>query len=186
MAVAASHMSASDYLATPESRPERTELVNGTVIVNEPKLPHAHAQGTLYARIRWWVDEQPGRGHVGLPTDVLIDAANVFAPDLWWVGPDRVPTEGQLDLVGLPDLVVEIRSPSTWARDLAVKLPMYETASVAEAWFVDTVARSVLVFRRSHEGSPNFDVSVELAADDVLASPMLPGFSLAVGTVFGS
>ena len=36
MAVAATDMSAADYLATPESWPEHTELIDGTVVVGEP------------------------------------------------------------------------------------------------------------------------------------------------------
>lgn len=184
MAVAAAPMSAAAYLATPESRPEHTELIAGNVVVNEPKLPHARVQLNVAHHLRTWVDGAAGRGYVGLPTDVLIDDRNVFAPDLWWVGEHRAPTEDQLDLDGVPDLVVEIRSSSTWSWDLSVKLSAYEATGVAEAWYVDTEARSVLVFRRSHPGVATFDVAVEVTGDDELTSPLLPGFSLALGAIF--
>lgn len=184
MAVAVSRMNAAEYLATPEDRPGRTELINGTVVVSEPRLPHQRVQLKLARRLSDWIDEGKGRGYVSLPTDIPIDNDNVFAPDVWWVGEDRHPTEDQLDLDGLPELVVEIRSPSTWARDLAVKLPAYESAGVAEAWFVDADARSVLVFRRSGPTSPGFDVAIELSIDEELTSPLLPGLALRVGAIF--
>ncbi len=184
MAVAIHRMTAAEYLATPESRPPRTELINGTVVVSEPKLPHLRAQLKLARRLADWIDQGVGRGDVGLPADVTIDDANVFAPDLWWVRESRRPADDQLLLEGLPDLVVEIRSPSTWARDLAVKLPAYEASGVAEAWFVDIKARTVLVFRRSTEHTPTFDITIEVGANEELTSPLLPGFSISASSIF--
>jgi Uma2 family endonuclease len=184
MALAVSPMTAAEYLATPEDRPRHTELINGMVVVSEPKLPHARAQANLLYRLRRWTDTEPGRGYVALPADIPIDDENVFAPDLWWVGEQRRPVPGQLDLDGLPDLVVEIRSPSTWARDLGIKRPAYETVGVLEAWYVDTEARTVLVFRRSTPAGTFFDVNVELGSDDNLTSPLLDGFALRVDSIF--
>ncbi|MEA2971820.1 MAG: hypothetical protein QOG82_278 [Actinomycetota bacterium] len=184
MAVAVGRMSAAEYLATPESRPRHTELIDGTVVVNEPRLRHARAQTELIYRLRRWIEEGDGRGQVSVPTDIVVDQSNVFAPDVWWVGEHRRPTLDQLYLDGVPDLVIEIRSPSTWIRDLRVKLPRYETAGVPEAWYVDTEARMVLVFRRSRADVPTFDIALELGVDQELASPLLPNFALRVGQIF--
>ena len=60
----------------------------------------------------------------------------------------------------------------------------YERHGVAELWLVDTAADVLLVFRRSDPKVATFDVSLELTAADVLASPLLPGFALAVSEVF--
>jgi len=184
MAVAVRPMSAAEYLATPEDRPRFTELINGTVVVHEPTILHGVAQRRLVVALTNWVDAAPGRGFVALPADITIDDLNVFAPDVWWVGEGRRPAVGDLYLDGVPDLVVEVRSPSTWARDLGVKLPAYEAKGVAEAWYVDTEARAVLVFRRSGPGAPAFDITSELTAADALTSSLLPGFTMAVGSIF--
>ncbi|HVF13627.1 MAG TPA: Uma2 family endonuclease [Acidimicrobiales bacterium] len=184
MVVAIHPMSASEYLATADSRPRHTELIDGTVVVNEPKMPHARAQTRMIYHLQAWIESGEGRGYVTTPTDIVVNDRNVFAPDVWWVGEHRQPGAGQLDLDGLPDLIVEIRSPSTWARDLGVKLPTYEAAGVPEAWFVDTEARSVLVFRRSNVESPTFDVAAEIGADSDLTSPLLEGFVVQVGSIF--
>lgn len=184
MAVAVRRMSAAEYLATHESRPRHTELIDGTVVVNEPKLPHSRLQGELYFRLRRWTGDGDDRGYVSMPADVVVDDSTVVAPDVWWVSEARRPADDQLDLLGVPDLVVEIRSPSTWARDLAVKLPHYEAAGVTEAWYVDSEARTVLVFRRSQAGAPRFDVTLELGAGDELTSPQLEGFALPVAAIF--
>lgn len=136
-------------------------------------------------RLRLWIEADPGRGYVSTPADMVVDEYNVFAPDVWWVSEHRRPQDGQLDLAGLPDLVVEIRSPSTWARDLGVKLPAYEAAGVAEAWYVDTEARTVMVFRRSDAASAHFGVVAEVTVEEILTSPLLEGFALRVGSIFG-
>ncbi|MEA2828382.1 MAG: hypothetical protein QOG43_2821 [Actinomycetota bacterium] len=184
MAIAVGRMSAAEYLATPERRPRHTELIDGTVVVNEPKLPHSRVQYQLMHRLGTWIDAGAGRGYVSPPADLVVDETNVFAPDVWWVAESRKPLPDQLDFDGVPDLVVEIRSPSTWIRDLRVKLPRYEAAGVPEAWYVDTEARTVLVFRRSQPAAAGFDVAFELESDQELTSPLLEGFALPVGAIF--
>jgi Uma2 family endonuclease len=44
----------------------------------------------------------------------------------------------------------------------------------------DTATRTMLVYRRSGATS-GFDDALELAADQLLGSPLLPGLSLSVG-----
>lgn len=61
-----------------------------------------------------------------------------------------MPSDGAyLDFV--PDLAVEVRSPSTWRYDTTVKFRLYEVAGVGEVWLVDTASKSVLVSRRSKQ-----------------------------------
>lgn len=80
----------------------------------------------------------------------------------------------------MPDLAAEVRSPSTWRFDVGVKKAGYERHGVQELWLVDTVARTVLVYRRSSTGCAAFDVALELAEDERLTCPLLPEFALAV------
>jgi len=163
--------------------PRGTQLIAGEVVVNQPKLPHQSALGVIFAELHRWARAEPGRGYPGLSVDVPVGDHDLYAPDVWWVGEARRPALAQLDLDGVPDLVVEVRSPSTWRYDVGVKKARYEAAGVAELWLVDTAAHSVLVYRRSAPGAATFDVALELAGTDVLASPLLLGFALAVEAV---
>ncbi len=182
MALTATKVSAEDYLAFPAER--RTELIDGEVVVNEPLLPHQRVIHRIMAELDDWEGAGAGRGEVGLPVDVRIDDGNVFAPDLWWVAEDRRPAPDAEGLDGLPDLAVEVRSPSTWRYDVGPKKDSYQRAGLTELWLVDTASRSVLVYRRSTPGAHDFDVSLELSGDDVLASPLLPGFAVSVADLF--
>ncbi len=53
-----------------------------------------------------------------------------------------------------------------------------------ELWLVDSAAEEVLVFRRSTPRAERFDLALELGTGDVLESPLLPGFSLAVADLY--
>ena len=55
---------------------------------------------------------------------------------------------------GAPDFVVEILSPSTWEKDMYVKLGKYESAGVREYWIVDPKKKRVLVYDFEHTDFP--------------------------------
>ena len=79
-----------------------------------------------------------------------------------------------------------MRSAATWRYDIGAKKAAYERAGLPELWLVDTAADEVLVFRRSAARAAWFDVSLELPAADELGSPLLPGFALLLGGLFGA
>ena len=176
-------MTVDEFLALGEA-PFKYWLVEGRLVVNEPKLPHQIAVRRLLVALSNWVDAVPGRGHVGMPADFILDDRNIYAPDLWWVREERKPRPGDLDLDGLPDLVVEVRSPSTWRYDLGAKRAHYEASGIAELWLVDTGRCEVMAHRRSAPAVPTYDVVDTRSGDDVLTSPLLPGFGVAVAGLF--
>lgn len=173
-------MTAAEYIALPPDDRWR-ELIDGVIVVNDPLPRHAIVQVRLGAALQNWIDAAPGRGFGMTPTDVDIDEHNVFAPDLLWMARLRTADER---LPRIPDLCVEIRSPTTWRYDVGTKLVHYQAAGLRELWLVDTIAESVIVQRRSAPAARDFDVALELSADDKLTSPQLPGFALRVGDLF--
>jgi len=115
---------------------------------------------------------------------VSLPAGAVYAPDLLWYG------NGPIDECGrpypIPDLAVEVRSPSTWRYDLGTKKANCERYGLRELWLVDTNGACVLVYRRSRPDAHTFDVELELSREHALTSPLLPGFALALEELFGS
>ncbi|MEJ7825065.1 MAG: Uma2 family endonuclease [Solirubrobacteraceae bacterium] len=178
-------MTADEFLALPgDETGRRYQLIEGELVVNEPTWMHSCSQGTILFALRSWTSAESGRGQTGLPIDVRLDERNVHGPDVVWYRDGRVPARSDSPPYPVPDLVVEVRSPSTWRFDIGAKKANYERYGVADLWLVDTAADVVLVFRRSQPTAPLFDVSLELGAGDTLASPLLPGFTLAVGEIF--
>jgi Uma2 family endonuclease len=180
-------MTAEQFLALEpsESDPPRSELINGEVVVNAPKRLHQAVAFDLASALRSWARAEPGRGEVTLPIDIQLDEHNVFEPDILWYRDGRVPPRDADLPCALPDLAVEIRSPSTWRYDIGAKKSHYERHGLPELWLLDTAAEEVLAFRRSAPGAPSFNTTLELARGDVLESPLLPGFGLRVNELFG-
>lgn len=163
---------------------DRKQLVEGEIVVNEPKLIHAALQGRLYFALAGWVGGGERRGFVSLPTDVRLDDHNVYGPDLLWFSSEHVPADLDGYPERVPDLCVEIRSRSTWRYDVGAKRRVYERSGLPELWLVDDASDTVLVYRRSAADVANFDVALEVGVEEELTSPQLPGFALALGELF--
>lgn len=184
MATTQQLMDADAFLARPESR-FHEELIDGRLlVVSQPSPRHQAAVGRIFTSLARWIDEGVGTGHATIPLDLRISDQDVLVPDvLWWADATRLDLDARAQLKP-PDLVVEVRSPSTWRYDVGLKRERYERWGVGELWLVDGDSRSVIVNRRSRRAQPEFDVAFELAGDDVLRSPLLPAFQLPVRAIF--
>jgi len=165
--------------------PPGAQLVDGEVLVNDPTLMHQRTCKRILVALDVWTRAGTGRGEVGFGGNWTVAPGQVYKPDVWWVPGDR-----SLDLDAVrhddpPALVVEVRSPGTWSFDVGRKRSVYEEVGVQELWLVDTPASTVLVYRRSSPDSPVFDQDAELGPGASLASPLLEGFELAAGHLFG-
>jgi Uma2 family endonuclease len=180
----AQRMTADEYLAWEQPEWPRTWLVDGEVVVHQPTLKHQVLHGRLFAALHNWVHGDDGRGLVVSPLDVRLDERNVYAPDLLWYRAERVPAIAAQAPYPIPDLAVEVRSPSTWRYDIGTKKSIYEGEGLPELWLVDGDASVVLVFRRSNPQAPSFDVALEFDRSATLTTPLLPGFALDAGALF--
>ena len=184
---ATAEMTATEFLALGlRDSASRRELVDGELVVSEASRMHIGSQSCILAALWQWTRAAAERGMAGGPLDVLLDERNVHVPDVVWYRHGRAPARDDPIPYPMPDVVVEVRSPSTWRYDIGAKKANYERHGAAELWLVDTAADVVLVFRRSKPDVRDFDVSLELTAADTLTSPLLPGFSLPVGEIFES
>lgn len=179
----AQRMTADDYLALGEGHP-RTQLIEGEVVVTEPTPLHQVVLLDLLRALDGWTLASAHRGTVSLPLDVKLDERNVFGPDLLWYAEGRQPARYAGRPSPVPDIAVEVRSPSTWRYDVGAKKAAYERGGLPELWLVDTAGSRVLVFQRSAAAVARFDIALELGIDDELTSPQLPGFALALSSLF--
>lgn len=177
-------MTVEEYLAVTTESERRTQLIDGVIVVNEPKLKHDLIQARLIVALGNWVDAGEGRGLAFTPTTVTIDEHNLFAPDALWIAEHHLPADLDTYPERIPDICVEVRSSSTWRHDTGAKKTGYERAGLPELWLVNDAARRVRVFRRSRPGAPAFDVALDLGPADELTSPQLPGFALALERLF--
>ena len=71
------------------------------------------------------------------PTDVQLTETDIVQPDLIVVLAARARMITPTKIKGVPDLIIEILSPSNADYDRRLKRDLYERAGVAEYWVVD-------------------------------------------------
>ena len=79
--------------------------------------------------------------------------------------------------------MVEVLSPgeTNIRRDQEAKLKLYSVQGVQEYWICDRLAQSLEIYRR--QNAP-LSLVATLSGEDVLESPLLPGFYLPIKQLF--
>ena len=114
---------------------------------------------------------------------MVLSDTDVVQPDLLFVSTERAHLLlGGANVLGAPDLVVEILSPSTAGRDRTLKRALYAKHGVQEYWLVDPDARTVTVLRLDANA---FEVESIYGEGQTLTSPMLAGFTADLNEIFG-
>ncbi|MDR2504913.1 MAG: Uma2 family endonuclease [Oscillospiraceae bacterium] len=130
-----------------EKLPEypKFELYDGEpVMLAQPSFEHQEIVVAIGAKLRNGIKNGPCRIAVEPSVRLNKRKNSVFIPDIAVVcDPKKITTNY---VVGAPDLVVEILSPSTAARDRVLKLNAYRDAGVREYWLVNPVFKTVDVF----------------------------------------
>ena len=135
-----------DYDLLPEDGP-RHELIDGMLIeMPSPTTLHQWISGLLFhAMFAVVMQDRLGRLFAA-PLDVELSDGLVVQPDILFVSSARSDVITDARIVGAPDLVVEISSPTTRDRDLIGKRNAYREAGVREYWFVDIDERTLTVW----------------------------------------
>ena len=116
------------------------------------------------------------------PIDVILprNLGTPVQPDILFIRRDNLGIIGETTIDGVPDLVVEILSPSNWIDDRRTKFAVYAEAAVEEYWIVDPKAVTVEVFRLVDE---RYEILDSYGPGDTVSSLVLSGFSIAVDEI---
>lgn len=139
----ATKLSYDEYALIPDDG-QQHEIIDGEHYVNS--APGTYHQ-TLSKRLQYELYRQielQGKGLVfNAPCDVQLSEHDIVQPDLIvLLGATRqIVTPAKL--LGVPDLLVEITSPSSNQYDRTLKKQLYERAAVREYWIVDARQRTV-------------------------------------------
>lgn len=159
----------------------RYEVIEGELCVSPPPKTR-HQRILTRFLVSLFAVQEAGMGvALPAPVDIHLDDQNCVQPDVVFVRSEHADIIGEDDIRGVPDLVVEVLSRSTRARDLGAKLRLYARFGVRVYWVVDPDAETVTVFDRQAEG---YIQSAVLRAADTLCSEPLPGFELGVEGLF--
>lgn len=142
-----------DYCRIPPDR-LRHEILDGRHFVNPAPSPrHQSVSGRLFFELMRLV-EKPGRGRVFIaPIDVHLGPGTIVQPDLVVLHRRHEAMIGPTKITGVPDLLIEVLSPSNRSHDTERKRDRYQRAGVREFWLVDPAARRIeqlLLHRRRY------------------------------------
>jgi Uma2 family endonuclease len=155
----------------------RAEWVDGEVIVMTPvSIVHLRLSDFLLRVLSDFVDGKDlGEMHSGEFINRFQARARLTRrlPDLWFLTKDRLSLIQPTYLDGPPDLVIEIVSPDSVARDWREKFLDYESAGVREYWIVDPLMEKL---EASRLVGGTFEQIAEI--DGRVASEVLPRFFL--------
>ncbi len=119
------------------SESRQSEWVDGEVIEFMPtKLAHALASGLLMRLLAWFVERHDVGVVIGPPFEMRL-VRSAREPDILFVAAANLDRLGDLRLDGPADLVVELISDDSVARDRVEKRAEYEAAGVREYWIHD-------------------------------------------------
>ena len=174
-----------DLEALPEDNGKRYEIIDGELYVST--TPHWNHQQTCVAivlRLERWCRES-GAGKTNLGPGLIFTEDNAVAPDIVWVSSERLSATLGADgkLHAAPELVIEVLSPGrkNERRDREAKLKLYSRRGVDEYWIVNWQLREIEIYRRTNV---DFELVSRLTGADMLESPLLPGFSRSVASLF--
>lgn len=173
-------MTPDELWALPEE--ERGELIEGEFFPVPPvDMDHSDPVGSLVERLRQWARAHDG-GKVCVEVGFRMPrpADTVLGPDVAYIRREKVPPPGQRsgfkELV--PDVAVEVRSPSNTAALIARKVGIYLDNGVRLVLVVEPRQKSVTVHLSDQPPRT-------LSAEDVLeGGDTLPGFALPVAALF--
>jgi Uma2 family endonuclease len=133
-----------DYAAIPADG-LRHEIIDGEHIVNPaPNLYHQHVSRHLQFQLLMEI-ELKGHGVViNAPVDLQLSQHDIVQPDLVFVSIARSKIMTPAKIKGIPDLVVEILSPTNSKHDTFVKRMLYQRSGIPEYWIVDPEDQTVL------------------------------------------
>lgn len=182
-ATEAPHMTADEFAVWTANREQpghTVELIHGEMIT-VPTNPLSSLLAMRIALALGGFARAHALGEVlGADAGLQVNETSVIAPDVSFL---RLEKLGQLSFHGygkiIPDLAVEVISPTDRQRDIRRKLALYAEIGTL-VWVIYPERRLAEVY------APDAPVSI-VPADGVLSAPeLLPGFALALAEVFAA
>ena len=152
------------------------EIINGKALMSPaPELFHQRWARKIFLAVERHVEA----GKLGevffAPVDVILDEHNVVQPDLIFIANANAGLLERRGIMGAPDLVVEIISPTSLRRDRYDKRELYARFGVKEFWLADVANQSIEVLLLK---SGSYQLFSCATGTGKIRSEVLPGFEL--------
>ncbi len=174
---------AAEYYDLPEyQQHDLIQLIDGEVVIGMPPILKHQTIIKKILLLLAQVEAQKGGIAYTAPTEVRMDDENIFEPDVLYITPENlsIAQQDEKRILGAPDLVVEVLSPSTAKYDRQEKYLAYERHGVREYWIIDPL-HDVIEVWVSEDG--HFQRQGAYAGEEAFASRTL-GKPISVKDIF--
>lgn len=176
-------MSLDEFLALGETE-GRWELDDGVLYIMSSGTPdHQFLMGQFIWNIQNYLNEfeiPPAQFYHEMTTILSRELQRAPEPDLVIILNESRDIVGTVRVEGAPDIIAEILSTDR-GRDLGYKRRIYAEAGVREYWPIDP--RNDTVTRLELQDGEYVQRAV-LEAGDTLSTPLLPGLSIPLASIF--
>jgi Uma2 family endonuclease len=158
----------------------QAEWVDGDILIMSPaSTEHQRLHGFLFTLLRLFVELRQLGEVFSAPFLMRLPARpSGREPDIVFLATEHADRLRETYLDGPADLVVEIVSPESDARDRGEKFVEYEAAGIPEYWLIDPTRREGWFYRL---GSDQRYHAAPLEPNGRYHSTVLPGFNLQLG-----
>jgi Uma2 family endonuclease len=174
-----------DLVRFPDDDGLRYEIIAGELQVSKaPNWYHQLVADRIARAIGNWNDATRS-GEVASTPGIVLDDEDNLIPDVVWISHERLARalgpDGKLH--EMPELVIEVLSPgmANMRRDRELKTDVYARGGVVEYWIADWQRHTLDVYRNN---GAELQSAATLIAGDLLATPLLVGFTLNIATLF--
>lgn len=174
-------LSVDEYMELPNDG-KRYEIVDGDLFMSPAPTPKHQKVSRKLQTILILALERTGQGEVyNAPIDVVLGRYDVVEPDLVFIRTDNLRIVGDKNIQGIPDLLIEILSPSTRRSDVLVKSPLYARFGVPAYWIVDPDIDRIEFF--ALEGG-SYKLAQVASSPEVVRPADFPGLEIPLADVF--
>jgi Uma2 family endonuclease len=161
-----------DYCDLPEDF-NRHEIIEGEHYVTpSPSSRHQKISMKLAGILEPHINSHNLGILLAAPMDVLLSPTSVVQPDLVFIKKEHEYIITDPNIQGAPDLVVEILSHSTAARDRGNKMLLYAKFGVPHYWIVNPDPLSLSIY---HLAAGEYELTAQFSRGDQAQSPLFPG-----------
>lgn len=173
-------MSRQEFEQLPEGPPYYDYIQGEAIEVNRPTGAHQDWVLDIGAALKQHVVRN-ALGHVWIEINVDLLDGDIVSPDVVYLASEHLDRYDRSRgyIFGVPDLVVEVLSPSTASYDRSEKLDAYRRAGVPWVWIADPSTLTIEEYRWTPEGY--LLVSVTPPAQP-FQPKLFPGLSLKLGS----
>lgn len=166
------------FIARSENAERRFELINGEIVEKMPTQLHALISALFIALLHTYRQKNPiirifSEIRVKLPGD----ESNDLIPDVAAMLKEGRRIDPDAPLSQMPDLVIEVQSPSQTPKFMSDKAAYYLSHGARMVWVVYTKKRIVEVLT-------NDSRELLTEEDNLTGGDLLPGFSVAVKDIY--